>query len=397
MVSSWLGANRGGSWTTQGPAAQGWNYGITGIPDVSGFLTKVRWYRATAGAGSAPSRVQVWDRTAQSVIFELGAPPDNNLVGWQEYVVLTDIPLYAGHDYTASLYVDPGENFYHTPFANRGAAGDDWSFSPSPAHTAPNASFGFPINLYNTVLPGVDMEWSDVGGAGGTDPGDYPTIQNDLASWLHRDDAPSNNPLSLPYLNHEELTSGTHGLALIKGIADDLLATIDNAMGPGGSLITGTLRPILDAMVADLEDHMTTKTAEIMGPSGPTLAFISNQIASLPPASCGFPLTVGDADWTEGDQTVGSGGFAWLEPADAYRVHIEEIAGEARTALQVGAETIYWMRGWARPWNGAEVYPQSIPLVGLDAVIISGERWPGIMLWFPPGVEWVLTAYDYTP
>jgi hypothetical protein len=397
MAASWVYNARGAHTMSGGAAAQGWSWGVSGIPITSGFLKRVRWYRGTAGSTNVPSRMQVWDRSTQSVIFELAAVPDDGLVGWQVYALGTDIPLFEGHDYTVSAYVDPGEFWWQSAFASRGAVGTDWLAHPSPAHTTPNASFGFPINLYNTVLPNVDMEWSDVGGGGGTDPGDAPSIGNDLAAWLDVDDF--TEPDSMVKLSWDLLNTMETVIDAMQAKVDLIDAALEAALGPAGNLLSGSLKSYLDnlsGMIDDVQaavgpfinDHTTAAKTEIL-----------TAIDAIEPGAGGglTPLFDGGLDWTQADQTVGQGSYAWVQPADAYVIHVEDMAETNRSERAVGTEEIYWLRGWAKPWDGSRWGPEHIVVNGLTQVVQGVRRWDGIGFWLPPDVEWTITAYDYTP
>jgi hypothetical protein len=140
-------------------------------------------------------------------------------------------------------------------------------------------------------------------------------------------------------------------------------------------------------VVPFLPDHTTAAKGEILA-----------AVAAIPAGGGeGLPLTVGSADWTQVDQTVGQGSVLWNVPADAYVFHTEDMVESARFAQAVGVGQVHWFRGWAKPWDGANLYPARLEVVGLDTIIMDGKRWPGLALWVPPDVQWTLTAYDYTP
>lgn len=398
MVQKWLTSNRSGSWSNSGAAAQGFSYGVTGIPAVSGFIDAVRWYRQSTGSARDPSRIQIWDRGAQQVIWETDVPGDDGAVGWQTKNILTDVPVYSGRDYTVTLWVDPGDIIQWSPYANRGTPDSEWIVPPAAAHTTPNASWGFPVNLYNTVFPNVDMRWSDVGGNGGTDPGDAPTsTEAELPAWLSSVPETNTHEGDLPWLTKLVVdtiaaTQDTHTAAIA--------AIAPAVVGAGGPTLATLAANVATAVgLGAVESAISSLVSGLLGNTGEDDIHTTLQGIATATSTKRSPqdvIAVGGIGWTEIQSTVGSGPFAWTQDADAYTIDIEEVGTNVRQQVVLDGVPIFYMRGFAWWWDGTYT-GHRIELNGLHNVVRQPQsRYPGILIDVPEDVEWTIKAWDYT-
>lgn len=377
----------------------GQNWGIRFKPNVDGWVRKLRWY-SQGSSNRRPDTLILYDDANRGAITSAIPPTDNTGSGWTDYTLAS--PLFVEANKPLAIVG-------HYP----GTAGTAWRIAYIASANIPTIPtvFTLQVNHQATLSGGtayptghiagnmvlVDIEFDTDFVPDNDQPPTVGSITAELAEWLDTE-AQTHQLTGLPWLTWDLLTDPSAGLAAMKAITDDLLASLDAAMGPGGDLVTGTLRPILDAVVTTLQASLDTTETTVMGPGNPTIADVMNAIDAIPTTPPpGFPLTVGDLDWTQTAQTVGSGGYAWAQPADAYKITVEEVGDEVRSARQIGTETIYWLRSWARPWDGVSVYTPNHEIVGLSSIVMTDQRWPGIMFYFPPGVEWTVTAYDYTP
>lgn len=365
----------------------------------SASLIRARWTRSNTTAANKPNRIAVWD-TVTGVVVASVVPADDGLVGTQAWVDFSPpIDLIVGREYRV------GGRWPNNVM--RGTT------SVAPTATWPGAllSWGGSIIAYSDAGgadypgPNVNNGWAEPFDVevepGDPNPDDIATeggIENALTRWF-ASGVDNTKTGELPWLTHLLGTDMDAKIDILDAITDDIIATIDNAMGPGGTLITGTVRAALDAMYSLLQTDIEAQPAVVMGPGSPTIADVMNAIDALPTTGGGglTPLYDGSGDWTQADQTVGQGGFVWVQPADAYVIHVEDFAESARTERAVGAEEIYWLRGWAKPWDGTRWGPEHVIVNGLTQVVQGVRRWGGIGFWVPPDVEWTITAYDYTP
>ena len=386
-------------YTTEGSA---YNFGVRFHSTVDGYITKLRWWKGHSVVDNhRPDALILWDDANRAAVAQsVPAPPSSGNDNWIDYILAQPIFCPSGKVWCISAHY-PGTGvavwgrWYHAIATLPTIPPELVLESVSTVNLA--GAIAYPSTSSSTNITLLDVVFDSEYTGDPTLPSTSGDVDDALAAWLSTDanDFPAR---SAPYLSHLLDTDTNTRVIAARAVVDDILATIDTAMGPGGTLVTGAVRVALDALQAAITTEVDAVATTVMGPGNPTIADVMNAVSSIEPtADCGFPMTVGGSDWTQVGQTTGGGSSEWDQEADAYIFHIEELGPGARLAEGVGTEVIYWIRGWAMPWDGVNVYPDRVNFVGPDAVILSGKRWPGLLMHVPTGVEWTLTAFNYTP
>ena len=381
--SGWIADNWAGANYTDGNNF----YAPTG-----GEVTHFRWYSRTGGAAK-PSALSLWDRFTQTRVAIVTSIPDPTTAGWKEVALGTPYPLVSNRVYTVALEWGNTTDVSYQAYSSRQDPpnGLEWA---DPSHAVANGLNTYPSGTNTVLIRPVDVTWvGEVSAPGG---GEIETIvEQALTRWF---DSSGDNTrqTELPWLTKVLLGDVDTKVDAMRAVVDDALATIDAAMGPGGTLVTGSVRAALDVIFGKVSDESTETQTTIMGPGNPTIADVMGAIAALSPGGGSTlpPFTVGSADYTQTAQTTGQGSFEWIQPADAYSILFEDVAETGRTVRDVGGVNIFWARAWAKPWDGVRMYPHHIDFSGPLAVIMSDRRWPGLIVWLPPDVEWTVTAFD---
>lgn len=371
--------------------------------EVAGYIEGVAWGRNSVTADNRrPSAIGIFDAASGVKMGEfIPAATDTSNAGW--FWSMFNNPIYVNANQViivAAHYPGTGGavwRFWYRPLANLPTPQSPLHFQASFQRTI-TGSWQFPTSASNATLYALDVQFNSEYNPNPTTPATTGSVSAELAGWLALDtnDYPTR---SLPYLNHGKLTVLGQDLADFEAAAVQFFNDNNTLMGlPLNTAANATLFGRLK-LVQDIAEAIQTAVGLVNPNVDAAETAILDAVGNIPTdgGPCANPLTVGSADWTQVYQTTGAGGFAVVEPADAYKVTIEEIGHEARSAMQVGSEVIYWLRGWVCPWDGTATYAEHVDLKGPETIHVPHQRWPGIMLYLPPSVEWTLTAYDYTP
>ena len=350
------------------------------------MVTHLSYRRNVAGRAMA-TRLQLWDWSTRDIVRNIAVPAGDGSVGWHD-IAISEYPLVNGRTYAVGGIV-PAANYRN--FFNSGQTAE------APINYSQSWRHDSSVNPPNTPATATNQPgFSAVIDDDPNPPVGTQDIRNELAAWLDEDDF--TEPDSMVALLWQHLQTMETILNATKAKTDELDALLETALGPVGNLAVGALRGFIDDLIGKIDDVQAAVGPFINDHTTAAKDEVLTAIEGIPTGGGGLvPLFDGGVDWTQADQTVGQGSFAWVQPADAYVIHVEDMAESSRSERAVGAEEIYWLRGWAKPWDGARWGPEHIVVNGLTQVVQGVRRWDGIGFWLPPDVEWTITAYDYTP
>ena len=397
-MAGWLSRNRTGAWSSGGTNATGFAWGPTGVPGTSGFLSKVAWYRPVSGGNLSPSRIQVWDRGTQALIFELSPPPDNNAVGWQEYTLIQDVSLLAGREYTVALWVDPNDTWYYSQQSTPGTPDNPWSYAAVKAHSSSNLSSPYPGNTQAApYFPNVDMEWSDVGGGGGETPSTATDLEAVMSSWLHST-ANDHPTTSTPYLNFGLLTGLTADELARYNVIEGRIGT--TAAAAGAASLFGKIKEILPvvANVASVAADVTTVLSHLNTPtSADEIGTVIDNLRGAQLREEGRAnVPVGDTGWTLQDEDDFSASHFYEQFADAYVLTWTDTSYPANKMVVDGVEMVWVRDHWACECRDGAV-GKHFPLnARVNDIRISGRRMPGLLIHNPAGYPFNIQSWVYT-
>lgn len=374
-----------------------WEIGVRFTVTAETTGVGVKWYRPDT-IGPNMVGMNLWRVSDQELLRHIDSPLDNGTVGWQRTDFDVPVALETGVDYVVTveqpnLYrmgYKTGAGFPPTPGSGLAFDSPYHMSSAQGAHGFPGASNNTTFAYLIDIVIDADVEAPT--GEVAVD------IENALARWFDVEDAPNLRPGSLAVVIYDYLQTMQGVIDTVNGKVQEVEGVVEGILGPSGALFTGLLRGYLDNLSGLVTQTLDAVDA-LQGPGGHTVAEVLTAVEAIPTTGGGvtLPLFDGSGAWTQTDQTVGQGASVWLQPADAYVIHVEDMAESARSERAVGTAEIYWLRGWAKPWDGTHWGPEHILVNGLTQVVQGVRPWDGIGFWLPPDVEWTITAYDYTP
>lgn len=375
----------------------GQHYGMAFSPQEAGLLTKAGWYRSASGGNRKPTRLTVWRTSDQVKLWETLDPVDGGGTGWHYTTISPNLEVDAGVEYLVSMWLPTNWQHPYIDGASMPSYGTGLN-KPVLFRGYGASETGYPGNRDANFAETVDIEFDT---SANPPPDDDPVTSLDLENALTRwfDSSGDNTrQAELPWQTHFLTGDLQTRINALRSVADDVLATIDAAMGPGGDLVTGSVRAALDALGLSIRDHDTANRDVIMGPGNPTIADVMAEIAAIEGGDnhARDKVSIFSTDYTAGTPVVGVGAEDVLVAADAY---IFEVTNPAvlRSFHVVNGDPTPRHVGSLTPIDGPAL-GQYIPIVWATHFLrIPGARMQGMRVLVDPEIEWEVTPYQYTP
>lgn len=373
--------------------ASGLEHGLNWSPLTNAKLTQIWWWRDSTTAGNKPTQLRVWDRATGQNIAPVPDIPDNGAVGWQTYTLLNKVQLVAGRVYSVSGYW-PANTGYPQYIGLHPQTVDYPLIIGTPQRStgaANSATFPNTTND-NAASWGLDVtvEFDDPDAPPAATSTD---IEASLTSWLSS--TANDHPLTgIPYLLYglvQTIKTTLDTAAAKVASNEDAIAA---ALGPGGAMVTGAARTILDnhrdelAKVLDLADSvLKTKLDAITTDTGDIKSLLANPVTPEPPTS-------ETAEWIITASGSESGQATITDPADFYNITITDYGAENRVRAYAGQDFLSFA-WWVAPLRGgASGSYQTYRSLSAD-VYEPGRRLPGLLVVVPNDFDWTWEAWSY--
>jgi hypothetical protein len=413
MVSLHIWDNQAPAWVATAHSSN-FEIGMSFISTTGGYVTALRWYRPDTAATSKPIVLRLWDSTNATVAATAPSIPDNGAVGWQE-VALTNV-----------VALQPGRKYYVTAQWPTGNKKGQVTSSADPGPLYPlsvptfravftNAgSYGFPNNGDNKNWYGVDIVWTDQGGAAAPAGATNADVQNDLAGALSVSDnthhdwlpwttksvldalaakvgSPGDTDTSTLFGKYNDWAAGlgadAHGyFATIKGLIGDIKTVTDTLPSPINRLTS----IVLDHYTGDINTILSRIDSVLPGATAATGGARFNQ--DVLAGRAGFPAGTPNTAWTQVDTVDFDTQLAWAVAADQYVVNITAVRPGQSVSSFGGLVWYYRLGSWC-VLNGSLGSTRRFLEFQSQVLDDGGRRMPGLAIRCQPGTIGTVQAW----
>jgi hypothetical protein len=371
----------------------------------AGYLKEIAWYKNEPGQ-VALGHLVLWG-AGNAIVYEALPVPDGQPTpGWQRHILTTDVPLATGVTYAIGMDGGVGIEFPAGQPADRGAAPTPFVHDDTKLFLTSSAWPTYPTTANQTIIPGLDVVWTDTAPTA-EPPGEEPeVVDNVLAEWFDPVAAirPTGDPGLYPRVAAKlDLTDFAAFIAQISdiweiaGVLADLEIAAANAVTekirgwlgwtaddatalrrPDGTTVLDDTQAIIVGNVS-LEAQLNSMQAQLTALE----AAISNMGGAIGAFPTGWTL-LAEVEW----ETF----IAWPEPAHLYVVNITGYpAGSSRREFG----DLAWLprAAWWAPLNGTQVGERRFAEFSTQQLHIGGQAMPGILLASHPGWSGTLQAW----
>ena len=158
MVASWLFENFNGAlFFSDVFESVDREYGVPFIPEVDSRVVGMRWWRANGTPAQKPTIMRIWDQSTGTVLYTLGAIPDNGAIGWQASAV-PEVPVcLGGRIYIVSFGWQTNRQKTAYNFGQLKAPNWPARFYLPPKLFSASGSLGMPATQDNGGTYGIDV------------------------------------------------------------------------------------------------------------------------------------------------------------------------------------------------------------------------------------------------
>lgn len=132
-------------------------FGVPFVPEVDSRVVGLRWWRANATPAQKPTIIRIWQQSTGTVLYTLGAIPDNGAIGWQASAVPEVPVVLGGLIYIVSFGWQTNRAKTAYNFGQIKAPNWPARFYLPPKLFSTSGSLGLPSNQDNGGTYGVDV------------------------------------------------------------------------------------------------------------------------------------------------------------------------------------------------------------------------------------------------